>query len=142
EDGIRDWSVTGVQTCALPIYENYGSSHEPIILADYTGPNGLKGRASRLYYDPVTSARSSLCVADAGTQPRICLCVGAGAGAGDWSQHRHLHGGELGPAAAAAPGETGATGSAAGTQPQSRVSGVLDLAGQLPGLPGQQPQLL
>ena len=20
EDGIRDWSVTGVQTCALPIY--------------------------------------------------------------------------------------------------------------------------
>src|SRR5437016_3419486 len=22
EDGIRDWSVTGVQTCALPIYTN------------------------------------------------------------------------------------------------------------------------
>ena len=22
EDGIRDWSVTGVQTCALPIYLN------------------------------------------------------------------------------------------------------------------------
>src|SRR5437016_7612967 len=22
EDGIRDWSVTGVQTCALPIYPN------------------------------------------------------------------------------------------------------------------------
>ena len=22
EDGIRDWSVTGVQTCALPIYYN------------------------------------------------------------------------------------------------------------------------
>src|SRR5437016_10970668 len=22
EDGIRDWSVTGVQTCALPIYEH------------------------------------------------------------------------------------------------------------------------
>ena len=21
EDGIRDWSVTGVQTCALPIFE-------------------------------------------------------------------------------------------------------------------------
>ena len=21
EDGIRDWSVTGVQTCALPIYD-------------------------------------------------------------------------------------------------------------------------
>src|SRR5258706_10790463 len=24
EDGIRDWSVTGVQTCALPIYINLG----------------------------------------------------------------------------------------------------------------------
>src|SRR5262249_57275188 len=24
EDGIRDWSVTGVQTCALPIYERRG----------------------------------------------------------------------------------------------------------------------
>src|SRR5438093_2623850 len=22
EDGIRDWSVTGVQTCALPIYDH------------------------------------------------------------------------------------------------------------------------
>src|ERR1019366_9921225 len=24
EDGIRDWSVTGVQTCALPIYPVWG----------------------------------------------------------------------------------------------------------------------
>src|SRR5438093_12578647 len=24
EDGIRDWSVTGVQTCALPIYSGFG----------------------------------------------------------------------------------------------------------------------
>src|SRR5438093_2972726 len=23
EDGIRDWSVTGVQTCALPIWHSY-----------------------------------------------------------------------------------------------------------------------
>src|SRR5262249_59157680 len=28
EDGIRDWSVTGVQTCALPIYSNLGSIKE------------------------------------------------------------------------------------------------------------------
>src|SRR5262249_56584995 len=26
EDGIRDWSVTGVQTCALPIYFNGADS--------------------------------------------------------------------------------------------------------------------
>src|SRR5262249_57279172 len=25
EDGIRDWSVTGVQTCALPILGGYGA---------------------------------------------------------------------------------------------------------------------
>src|SRR3972149_6757109 len=24
EDGIRDYTVTGVQTCALPIFEKYG----------------------------------------------------------------------------------------------------------------------
>src|SRR5262249_59211160 len=37
EDGIRDWSVTGVQTCALPIYGSTGSrrfavplSQEPV----------------------------------------------------------------------------------------------------------------
>src|SRR5262249_56957222 len=27
EDGIRDWSVTGVQTCALPIYKSTPISH-------------------------------------------------------------------------------------------------------------------
>src|SRR5438093_5375979 len=31
EDGIRDWSVTGVQTCALPIFQKLDVSwgHEP-----------------------------------------------------------------------------------------------------------------
>src|SRR3989339_695369 len=32
EDGIRDWSVTGVQTCALPI-SRLNSSHLPISYA-------------------------------------------------------------------------------------------------------------
>ena len=27
EDGIRDWSVTGVQTCALPLYLELGGSN-------------------------------------------------------------------------------------------------------------------
>src|SRR5262249_58690866 len=31
EDGIRDWSVTGVQTCALPIYR--GCRASPVLLA-------------------------------------------------------------------------------------------------------------
>src|SRR5438046_10583028 len=48
EDGIRDWSVTGVQTCALPIYqidpaaylrrtfEEVGGYDEMIVLRDIT----------------------------------------------------------------------------------------------------------
>src|SRR5438093_9532910 len=28
EDGIRDWSVTGVQTCALPIYRRRGAHRQ------------------------------------------------------------------------------------------------------------------
>src|SRR5262249_56283908 len=28
EDGIRDWSVTGVQTCALPISASASSAHD------------------------------------------------------------------------------------------------------------------
>src|SRR5262249_60105482 len=29
EDGIRDWSVTGVQTCALPIYNPWFAARVP-----------------------------------------------------------------------------------------------------------------
>src|ERR1019366_6529142 len=30
EDGIRDWSVTVVQTCALPIYERRAAAPSPL----------------------------------------------------------------------------------------------------------------
>src|SRR5437016_9485761 len=33
EDGIRDWSVTGVQTCALPIWLVLGEEHEARLTA-------------------------------------------------------------------------------------------------------------
>ena len=36
EDGIRDWSVTGVQTCALPIYHDVGQLIQP--LGQYYNP--------------------------------------------------------------------------------------------------------
>ena len=39
EDGIRDWSVTGVQTCALPIWQKGG-----------VVPSGAPPAASGLYY--------------------------------------------------------------------------------------------
>src|SRR5438093_8172418 len=31
EDGIRDWSVTGVQTCALPIFADVGVVREGLL---------------------------------------------------------------------------------------------------------------
>src|SRR2546426_9712981 len=39
EDGIRDYKVTGVQTCALPIY----NGDQPVILCDVHGENS-RGR--------------------------------------------------------------------------------------------------
>src|SRR5699024_11442358 len=38
EDGIRDRNVTGVQTCALPIY---GSSGVAVIMVDRAGENSI-----------------------------------------------------------------------------------------------------
>src|SRR5256886_13054659 len=35
EDGIRDLTVTGVQTCALPIYVRHGD-REPALFRDFT----------------------------------------------------------------------------------------------------------
>src|SRR5262249_57888781 len=46
EDGIRDWSVTGVQTCALPIFE-LGIPAAPVSVrgdADVTSPGNSDRR--------------------------------------------------------------------------------------------------
>src|SRR5688572_31252229 len=42
EDGIRDLTVTGVQTCALPICRQPGRGHSPVLLrdADIEGAGG------------------------------------------------------------------------------------------------------
>src|SRR5262249_56536302 len=42
EDGIRDWSVTGVQTCALPISNRYGLNRNPPVgqVHDRIGSDG------------------------------------------------------------------------------------------------------
>src|SRR5262249_56675484 len=44
EDGIRDWSVTGVQTCALPIFD------DPALVegAAETSASGIRGHALAL----------------------------------------------------------------------------------------------
>ena len=35
EDGIRDWSVTGVQTCALPIYRHFKVFQQYGLMEDF-----------------------------------------------------------------------------------------------------------
>src|SRR5262249_56410846 len=37
EDGIRDWSVTGVQTCALPIFATYSDGTQNQISGSSVG---------------------------------------------------------------------------------------------------------
>src|SRR5438093_12023886 len=48
EDGIRDWSVTGVQTCALPILEEHVQDH---------GHRGKEISCHKHYCLPNSSAR-------------------------------------------------------------------------------------
>src|SRR5438046_8835625 len=49
EDGIRDWSVTGVQTCALPISPKAGGTSKPRPTADERPrPPRIRRRACRL----------------------------------------------------------------------------------------------
>src|SRR5258706_5286895 len=65
EDGIRDWSVTGVQTCALPIYAsltgntaNFGqSSHEGTIMAidEINAAGGVLGKKLELLTEDTLS---------------------------------------------------------------------------------------
>ena len=51
EDGIRDYKVTGVQTCALPIYIGDFGPDEPLLVDHMVepiimGPRGLIDRKS------------------------------------------------------------------------------------------------
>src|SRR5262249_57042081 len=53
EDGIRDWSVTGVQTCALPIWGNIEA------IADQSFELALKrdGTSEEIAYDQIAELR-------------------------------------------------------------------------------------
>src|SRR5260221_7494805 len=58
EDGIRDHCVTGVQTCALPIYEFFDGSGYPQGLAGSQIPLGARIVAIADAYDTITSERT------------------------------------------------------------------------------------
>src|SRR5437016_9267537 len=56
EDGIRDWSVTGVQTCALPIYRRAPCLlRQPFRLALRRTPS-LQNRVASSHSDPLQAS--------------------------------------------------------------------------------------
>src|SRR2546430_12699172 len=67
EDGIRDWTVTGVQTCALPICEAYRIAEGPPRLG--VGP--LASSARRLFEpEPVARSRAVTVIAPEALEQR------------------------------------------------------------------------
>src|SRR2546429_5234837 len=61
EDGIRDVAVTGVQTCALPIFGATASSTAPVLrtLSRAPGPTDPTGKPFGLYVAKAAPAESS-----------------------------------------------------------------------------------
>src|SRR2546426_7243807 len=78
EDGIRDYKVTGVQTCALPIYIAHSSAEEPERPAEHGGarrPVGLghigpHGEAGHDQHAPGAAERARRREGGAGTEER------------------------------------------------------------------------
>src|SRR5258706_3465315 len=50
EDGIRDWSVTGVQTCALPICDEQSSPSGPHVASAANGDLSISARYGGLVF--------------------------------------------------------------------------------------------
>src|SRR3989475_10024160 len=73
EDGIRYLTVTGVQTCALPISETTASSIAPL---ERAGPGDLSFLASRRYlpYFQQTRAAIVLCKPEFAAEPAGPRC--------------------------------------------------------------------
>src|SRR5260370_14183068 len=66
EDGIRDSSVTGVQTCALPIFQEVGAKTEPRRVPWRFNAAGMKGVGS---YDIVCRPPREECRIDGWVLP-------------------------------------------------------------------------
>src|SRR5258706_2623447 len=63
EDGIRDWSVTGVQTCALPIYARFQALFEQaaVGVVQIDAANGNVLHVNRRYCDITGHEAQQLC---------------------------------------------------------------------------------
>src|SRR5690606_40360971 len=82
EDGIRDFHVTGVQTCALPIYPRA----RPAAYPAGTATSGADRCADGLGHDvclPVSRRRSRRAARSAGRRPRLVRSIRRGGRAGD-----------------------------------------------------------
>src|SRR5690606_40144026 len=67
EDGIRDFHVTGVQTCALPISHADGNTHRVIRLSNQTVANRLTctfGYSATS--EPIDATRTKVIVTETG----------------------------------------------------------------------------
>src|SRR5260370_19709068 len=59
EDGIRDSSVTGVQTCALPIFANADHVVRLRLVNQRLAPSSIEPRACMFDFDPASSQLSA-----------------------------------------------------------------------------------
>jgi len=82
EDGIRDTSVTGVQTCALPIYVIRAVAiNNTTVLIDFKrNKDGIPAKVERLEYDPNRSAHIALVLYADGERRYIIAPQGLTAG--------------------------------------------------------------
>src|SRR5215213_10836928 len=72
EDGIRDWSVTGVQTCALPICRRFGIARPRLALAGlnpHAGESGSLGDEDAAVVAPAVAALVREGIAASGPYP-------------------------------------------------------------------------
>src|SRR5256885_8676337 len=87
EDGIRDYKVTGVQTCALPIFTSVGSLYgmSPLRLASAALDRGRSNVSSASPTIPAHSSRglgrrplTAVKIGRASCRERVEISVGAG----------------------------------------------------------------
>src|SRR5438093_10446300 len=83
EDGIRDWSVTGVQTCALPILDAPNASAAAAVRKPVGGRGGSVGGVQQVWslaqMAPRPQSTSAAQIGRASCRERVEISVGAGA---------------------------------------------------------------
>src|SRR5262249_56296405 len=72
EDGMRDWSVTGVQTCALPIYGGWSAERDVSLRSGKACADALVRRGYRVTTIDVTP---EIAAALAAAKPDVALNV-------------------------------------------------------------------